>query len=204
LIFPTSGLYVITQPENNSIVQTLEAVEQALQGGAVVVQYRDKNPIDAEQLASRLLTLCHQYDAPLIINDAIDLAAHINADGVHLGKEDGLIQQAKTQLGESAIIGVSCYNALTRAVEAEQQGATYAAFGRFFPSDTKPLAAPADIETLSLARQQLKLPLVAIGGILPSNGKALLTAGADFLAVVGGVFNENPRQSAQNYGDLFN
>ncbi len=201
--FPRSGLYAITQTENKSCAQVLAEVALALQGGAVVIQYRDKNPLDAKFLASELLALCHRYDVPLIINDDIELAASIGADGVHLGKHDGDIAQAKQRLGKNAIIGVSCYNDVALAIDAEKQGVTYVAFGRFFPSSSKPLAAPAQISTLEQAKTLLQIPIVAIGGILPENGGQLLNAGADLLAVIGGVFSDDVEKSARAYQALF-
>ncbi len=132
-----------------------------------------------------------------------DLAARAGADGVHIGKEDGAIAQARKRLGNDAIIGVSCYDFVERAIEAQAQGATYVAFGRFFPSSSKPLAAPAKIETLQQAKLLLNIPIVAIGGILPENGAQLLAAGADLLAVIGGLFDSQPEQSARAYQALF-
>ena len=107
------------------------------------------------------------------------------------------------RLGKDAIIGVSCYNFVEQALDAQGQGATYVAFGRFFPSSSKPLAAPAKIETLQQAKQRLNIPIVAIGGILPENGAQLLAAGADLLAVIGGLFDSQPEQSARAYQALF-
>jgi thiamine-phosphate pyrophosphorylase len=201
--FPDRGLYAITQTDNKPTEEVVSAVEAAIRGGAVVVQYRDKNPDNAEQLARELVKLCHAYQVPLIINDDIELAGDAGADGVHLGKTDGDIETARKRLGPDAIIGVSCYNSLDQALSAQVQGATYAAFGRFFPSTSKPLAAPAEIKTLQFAKRQLHIPIVAIGGILPENGGQLIAAGADLLAVIGGVFNENPEQSARAYQNLF-
>lgn len=201
--FPNRGLYAITQPENKSISQVLQDVEAALKGGAVVVQYRDKNPIDAYALASQLLKICHAYQVPLLINDSVELALTIGADGVHLGKDDGDINYARSKLGPEAIIGVSCYNDLQKACVAVSNGANYVAFGRFFPSDSKPLAAPAEIITLTLAKQRLQVPIVAIGGILPKNGGQLIAAGADLLAVIGGVFDHEPEAAAHAYQALF-
>lgn len=197
------GLYAITQTDNKSADTVIAEVAAALRGGAVIVQYRDKNPIDAENLARELVTLCHQHHVPLIINDDIELAARVGADGVHIGKEDGNIALAKKHLGDAAIIGVSCYNFVEQAIDAQAQGASYAAFGRFFPSSSKPLAAPAHIDTLKQAKRQLTIPIVAIGGILPENGAQLLTAGADLLAVIGGLFDDQPEQSAKAYRALF-
>lgn len=201
--FPTRGLYAITQPENKTVDQVVQEVEAALKGGAVVVQYRDKNPIDAVALAHQLLTLCHAYQAPLLINDSVELAIKVGADGVHLGKDDGDIANARKRLGPDAIIGVSCYNNLKKALAAIEHGADYVAFGRFFPSGSKPLASPADVSTLRQAKLQIKAPIVAIGGILPENGGQLLTAGADLLAVIGGIFDHDPQAAANAYQTLF-
>jgi thiamine-phosphate pyrophosphorylase len=201
--FPSRGLYAITQTEHKSPSTVIKEVTAAIRGGAVLVQYRDKNPEDALFLATALMDVCRQHQVPLIINDHINLAAAVSADGVHLGKDDGEIALARKELGGQAIIGVSCYDSLERALSAQQQGADYVAFGRFFPSSSKPLAAPATIATLLQAKQILAIPIVAIGGILPENGKALLAAGADFLAVIGGLFECEPEQAAQAYRALF-
>ena len=201
--FPARGLYAITQTDNKSGDTIINDVISAIKGGAVIVQYRDKNPLDAVFLASELVKICHQHQVPLIINDDIELATRVGADGVHIGKEDGAIVQARRRLGADAIIGVSCYNFVGQALNAQNQGATYVAFGRFFPSTSKPLAAPAQIETLRQAKLLLTIPLVAIGGILPENGAPLLAAGADFLAVIGGLFESQPEQSARAYQALF-
>jgi thiamine-phosphate pyrophosphorylase len=201
--FPSHGLYAITQTEHKSPSTIIKEVTAAIQGGAVIVQYRDKHPEDALLLATELVDVCRQHQVPLIINDHISLAAAVGADGVHLGKDDGDIALARKELGGNAIIGVSCYDSLERALSAQQQGANYAAFGRFYPSSSKPLAAPATIATLLQAKQTLDIPIVAIGGILPENGKALLDAGANFLAVIGGLFDYEPEQAARAYRSLF-
>jgi thiamine-phosphate pyrophosphorylase len=201
--FPNRGLYAITQSENKQPEHLFNEVAAAIRGGAAVIQYRDKTPADALYVARELVKICHQHKIPLIINDDIGLAAESNADGVHLGREDCDISEARRRLGDAAIIGVSCYNSVERALTAQSLGTTYVAFGRFYPSASKPLAAPADIETLGKAKALIQLPIVAIGGILPENGGELLTAGADLLAVIGGVFDDDPEQSARNYQRLF-
>ena len=201
--FPSSGLYAITQTEHKSLDTIVIEVEAALRGGAVVVQYRDKQSRDADHLASQLLKLCKQYKVPLLINDNVELALRVGADGVHLGREDGSIERARQRLGKHAILGVSCYDSVEHAQQAQTQGATYVAFGRFFSSSSKPLALPASIETLRVAKQVLTVPIVAIGGILPENGSLLLEAGADMLAVIGGLFDEQPEQAARTYQALF-
>lgn len=204
--FPNSGLYAITRThtEFNSEQQLLTEVSAAIRGGATVIQYRDKNAIHAVQFARALIQLCHAQTIPLIINDNIELAKNVGADGVHLGKEDSDIMQARALLGNDSIIGVSCYNSIERALLAQTQGASYVAFGRFFPSNSKPLAAPAQRDTLIQAKTVLNIPIVAIGGILPDNGADLLTAGANLLAVIGGLFNHNNTEiAARAYQHLF-
>lgn len=201
--FPLRGLYAITQIKNKTADIIINEVIAAIKGGAVVVQFRDKEPLDAIYLADQLVKVCHEYKVPLLINDDIELAIKVGADGVHIGREDGAISEARDRLGADAIIGVSCYNFVEQALDAQEQGATYVAFGRFFPSSSKPLAAPAELDTLRKAKFLLDIPIVAIGGILPENGGPLLTAGADLLAVIGGLFETQPEQSARAYQALF-
>lgn len=201
--FPARGLYAITQTDGKTPADVLAEVEAALKGGAAVVQYRDKKPADALSLARGLVRLCHRYEVPLLINDDVELAAQSGADGVHLGQDDGHVREARARLGERAIIGISCYDSLDRALEAQAHGATYVAFGRFYPSNSKPLAKPAHLDTLRQAKHMLSIPIVAIGGILPDNGGALLDAGADLLAVIGGLFDREPEASAKRYLALF-
>lgn len=200
---PTRGLYAITHCENKTADTIISEVAAAIRGGAVLVQYRDKNPADGLSLAKELVNICHRQNIPLLINDNIELAVAVGADGVHLGKDDGDIAEARKRLGPDAIIGVSCYDFIEKAIVAQTQGASYAAFGRFFPSSSKPLAAPAKIATLQKAKQTLTIPIVAIGGILPDNGGQLVSAGADLLAVIGGLFDSQPEQSARAYQALF-
>jgi len=202
LAMPKSGLYAIT-PEGKTADEILNFTLAVLKGGTCVVQYRDKTANNKVTIAQQLLTLCHAHNVPLIINDNVQLAEKIGADGVHLGKDDSDISQARQRLGEKAIIGVSCYNSLERAMEAQKDGATYVAFGRFFSSTSKPLATPAQIGTLTASKKLLTVPIVAIGGILPENGEQLLNAGADLLAVIGGLATENPEKSARDYCKLF-
>jgi len=202
--FPASGLYAITQTDGKTPETIIKEVSAAIKGGAAVIQYRDKNPDDAVYLAKQLVTICHQHKVPLLINDDAELALRSGADGVHIGKDDGGIAQARKILGHKAIIGLSCYDNIDTALHAQKNGVNYVAFGRFFPSSSKPLALPAHIKTLALAKKQINLPIVAIGGILPENGGQLLTAGANVLAVIGGIFEKDPEQSSRAYINLFN
>jgi len=153
--------------------------------------------------AAALAALCARYGAPLIINDDVELAAVIGAAGVHLGEHDGDLARARARLGNGAIIGVSCYDSLERARELAAAGADYLAFGAFFVSPTKPQARRAAPGLLDAAAA-LGKPLVAIGGITPDNARPLIEAGADFIAVVAGVFGDaNPEAAARRYANLF-
>ena len=203
---PGRGLYAITDRRLIPEAELVERVREAIDGGAAIIQYRDKSSGQATRLeqAAALAALCSARQVPLIINDDIELAAAVNADGVHLGIDDASVRTARAQLGEDAIIGVSCYNRLERAVEAVAAGADYVAFGRFFASKTKPNAVTADTDLLVAAHQQLRVPIVAIGGITPDNGAALIAAGADYLAAIDGVFGQaDVFAAAQGYALLF-
>lgn len=200
---PQSGLYAITKTTNKTSEQVIADVNQALDAGISILQYRDKHPINAVYLAGALKELCHAHNIPLIINDDVDLAKRIGANGVHIGKDDGQLSYAREQLGHKAIIGISCYDSVELAIQAQQLSADYVAFGRFFPSSSKPLAAAAHVDTLQLAKTCIHVPIVAIGGILPTNGADLLEAGADLLAVIGGIFDATPSQSTLAYQALF-
>jgi thiamine-phosphate pyrophosphorylase len=200
------GLYAITDSGLIPADRLLDAVEQAILGGARLIQYRDKStrPERRRQQAQALNSLCQAYAVPLIINDEVELAVRVNAAGVHLGRDDRDLATARAQLGAAAYIGVSCYNHLETALAAARTGADYVAFGSFFPSFIKPAAVRADLALLRQARQRLTLPIVAIGGITPANGKALIAAGADYLAVISGVFGQpDIRAAAQSYASLF-
>ena len=201
-----AGLYAIADTQYLDDTHLIEAVTQAIAGGGHIIQYRDKSHDASTRLAQakKIAALCRQHDALFIVNDNVDLAKQVRADGVHLGQEDASLAQARAQLGPQAIIGVSCYNELARAVAAEKQGADYVAFGRFFPSRTKPRAVPAGLDLLHEAKKKLRIPVVAIGGITPENGAALIAAGADALAVIEGVFGQaDIRAVAERYARLF-
>jgi thiamine-phosphate pyrophosphorylase len=182
------------------------AVAAALTGGARLIQYRDKEHTAAEREATarELLVLCRARGAFLIINDDVGLAHRIGADGVHLGARDLPLREARQRLGEAALIGASCGNSMERAVAAQQAGASYVAFGRFFPSRTKPEAPPADLTVLREARAGLRIPACAIGGITPQNAPAVIEAGADLIAAVDGVFGQlDIAAAARGYARLF-
>ena len=199
-------LYLITDSQLLA-GRLLPAVEQALIGGAKLIQYRDKSTDTSKRLAEaqQLKDLCQCYNVPLIINDDLELAAQLGV-GVHLGQQDGSIALARQRLGQNAIIGATCHNSLEFAKQAATQGASYLAFGAFYPSSTKPLAQAADLQTLTQAKQLFSLPVVAIGGINLDNARPLIDAGADYLAVISDIFalpTANICQQAEAYLRLF-
>ena len=186
---PISGLYAVT-PDLRDSDALLERVAAALAGGAAAVQYRNKiasPPLQRAQ-ALALRDLCAAHSAIFIVNDDVGLAYAVDADGVHLGRDDGSLEQARRKLGRGAIVGASCYDSLERAAEAVAAGADYIAFGSFFPSLTKPDTVRAKPSLLTAAKSRWSVGVVAIGGITAAAAPALIDAGADALAVIGAVF----------------
>jgi thiamine-phosphate pyrophosphorylase len=199
------GLYAIT-PDEADTGLLLGKVRQALQGGVRLLQYRNKIADASLRLAQAraLRALTSEFSATLIVNDDAQLAAQVEADGVHLGHADTSLAEARAVLGGQKIIGISCYNQLPLAREAVAQGANYVAFGAFFPSPTKPEAAQANLDLLRQAHGELGKPVVAIGGITLQNGAALVGAGADALAVITAVFEAaDIVGAARNFDNLF-
>src|SRR5574340_1002489 len=204
LEFP-GGLYAIT-PETADTGQLLAQVEAALLGGAAAVQYRDKSGDVARrhEQASELAALCRRYGAPLIVNDDLRLADLTDADGVHLGRDDASLREARIILGPRKFIGASCYQSVELAQAAQAAGADYVAFGSFFASPTKPAAPRARLDMLHSAARVVRVPIVAIGGITLANAPALLDAGADCLAVLSALFDApDIRASAHALNQLF-
>lgn len=183
-------LYAITDSRQLLAPDWLEPIEAALRGGCGWVQYRDKSSDSQRRLqqACALRQLCDDYQAKCLINDDPALARRSQAHGVHLGQGDMPIAEARQLLGPAAIIGATCHASLELAQQSAAAGADYLAFGRFFPSNTKPDASPAPIGLLAGVRRITHLPIVVIGGINLSNAQALLQAGADSLAVCEGLF----------------
>ncbi|MGB9128225.1 MAG: thiamine phosphate synthase [Thiobacillus sp.] len=204
LEFP-GGIYAIT-PETAETERLLTQVEAALLGGVAAVQYRDKSGDVARrhEQASELAALCRQFRVPLIVNDDLRLADLCDADGVHLGRDDSSLREARIILGTGKFIGASCYQSLELAQAAQAGGADYVAFGSFFPSPTKPAAPRADLALLREAARTLRVPIVAIGGITLANAPSLLDAGADSLAVLSALFDApDIRASARDLNQLF-
>jgi thiamine-phosphate pyrophosphorylase len=200
-----SGLYAVT-PELADTVALTGKVDAALRGGARVIQYRSKSIEDSlRRLQAReIARLCRSGNAVFIVNDNLELAREVDADGVHLGRDDGDVVAARAVLGPGKLIGVSCYSEIARARAAQSQGADYVAFGSFFPSATKPLALRAGTEILQIAALEIVLPIVAIGGINEDNAAGLIAAGADAVAVVSALFDALDVESqARRFARLF-
>ena len=197
------GLYLVTPDEPD--VDRLLARVAPLLPFASCLQLRNKvaETTTLRAMGQRLRAACIDAGVPLVINDDPALAAELGAEGVHLGEHDGGIANARAMLGEAAIIGVSCYDDLHRARDAAAAGADYVAFGAFFPSATKPSARRASTGLLRDSAA-LGIPRVAIGGITPENAPSLVAAGADLIAVIGGVFDAaDPIAAARACSSLF-
>ncbi|MGO1070014.1 thiamine phosphate synthase [Lysobacter sp. CA199] len=202
--WPRRGLYAITPDEPDTGALTAR-VGVVLAAGASWLQYRNKHADAALRLeqALALQPLCRRHGVPLIVNDDWRMAAQIGADGAHLGEDDGELAAARAVLGEAALVGASCYDDIALARAAAAQGASYVAFGAFFPSPTKPHARRAAALLLQQAAP-LNLPRVAIGGITPDNARGLVLAGADLLAVISGVFDAaDPAAAVRAYLSCF-
>jgi len=190
------GLYAVT-PEGGDVERK---VRLALEGGIALLQYRSKSTNRPQ--AQAVVRLAREFGVPVIVNDDVELALELGADGAHLGRNDGDLREARKQL-EGRILGSSCYNDPSLARAAVEAGADYVAFGSVFPSPTKPQAVRAPLGLFKEARA-LGVPLAAIGGISLDNAPQLIAAGADLLAVISDLFDApDIRQRARDYGKLF-
>lgn len=199
------GLYAITPDLADSAV-LFGKVEAALAGGARAVQYRNKTADAALRLeqARGLARLCRAYHVPLIVNDHVDLALAVEAEGLHIGGEDGSVAEARRLLGPDRILGVSCYRRIENALEAARLGATYVAFGGFFPSQVKGGSGGAPLSILGEAKRRTALPVVAIGGITVENAPSLIAAGADSVSVITALFSApDVGAAARQFSALF-
>jgi thiamine-phosphate pyrophosphorylase len=199
------GLYAIT-PDWQETARLLLVTEAILKGGCRLLQYRNKtaSPCHRDEQAVALRGLTRRYGALLIINDDLELALASEADGVHLGAEDGDLAAARMRLGPDRLLGASCYQRLELAGAAAHAGADYVAFGSFFASPTKPLAKRADPALIVGARQQYGLPVCAIGGIDLDNASGLVNAGAKLLAVISSVYNaKDPERASRAFMRFF-
>jgi thiamine-phosphate pyrophosphorylase len=179
-------------------------LERALETGPVAAfQFRvkDMEQHEAARLAEPLQEICARHDVAFIVNDSVALAKRLKADGVHLGQDDGDVREAREELGREAQIGVTCHASAHLAMEAGEAGADYVALGSFFPSETKRSEHRPDFELLSRWQEVFELPCVAIGGITPDNCGPLVTAGADFLAVCGAVWNGDEAAAVRAFNE---
>lgn len=204
-LFSINGLYAIT-PDIGDTDLLIKKVEAALQGGIDILQYRNKQASHRllTQQASALLPLCRRFNVPLIINDSVELCLALDADGVHLGADDGNLTEVRIRIGANKILGASCYNRFDLALTAQNQGADYVAFGACFASNTKPNAPVADLSLFKRARAELNVPSVAIGGIDLQNASQAIQAGADAIALIQAIFSaDDVKSTSQQFSQLF-
>lgn len=199
------GLYAVT-PDDTDSARLLARVRAAREGGARLVQYRNKIADAAQRLqqATALCRLCREHDAALIVNDDVELALAVDAHGLHLGREDGSIAAARARIGPDKLLGASCYRDLANAERALAEGADHIAFGSFFVSTVKPGAVRSSPSLLGEAKRKFGVPVVAIGGINLENASVLINAGADSVAVITALFSApDITQAARDFSALF-
>jgi thiamine-phosphate pyrophosphorylase len=199
------GLYLVT-PNWDDTARLVAVTEQALLGGAALVQYRHKSA-DADlrqEQASALLALCRRYRRPLVINDFAELCMALDADGVHVGGTDASVAQMRALLGADKLVGASCYGDLALAQAATRDGASYAAFGGFYPSRVKKYPVTTAPDIVAQARATLQAPLVVIGGMTAANAAVLVGHGADMVAAISSVYDAvEPKVAAEKLAALF-
>lgn len=198
------GLYIVT-PDWDDTDALLRATEAALQGGAVLAQYRHKTAPDAQrrEQAGALLQLCRRHGVPLIINDHVDLALELDADGVHVGGTDAPVADVRARIGNDKLLGASCYGDLELARRAWQAGASHVAFGGFYPSRVKKYAVTTPVDIITRAKAEIPLPVVVIGGMTPENAAPLVAAGADMVAAISSVYGKTPSLAAERFASLW-
>lgn len=200
-----NGLYLVT-PDWDDTARLLDVAGAALQGGAALLQYRHKSASGAlrREQAGALLALCRRHGVPLIINDHVALCQELGADGVHLGGTDLPVDAVRRLLGPHKIVGASCYGDLQRASEAQAAGASYLAFGGFYPSLVKRYTFRTDPDLVREARAQFQLPIVVIGGMTPENAAPLIARGAHMVAAISAVFAaDDPAAAASRFRSMF-
>ena len=201
----SKGIYLVTEHERLPFARLLSITESLLPKGIAALQYRNKQADSAQKRieARQLQTLCKTWKVPFIINDDISLAIELQADGVHLGRDDGSCSEARKRLGPNMLMGISCNNDINRANQAVQDGADYIAFGAMFPTSSKTNTVQATPDLIRQAKQRYTIPIVAIGGITPENCGPVINAGADLLAVISSVYlASDPAQVIDNFNKL--
>jgi thiamine-phosphate pyrophosphorylase len=199
------GLYLVT-PDWDDTDRLLDVTGQALAGGAALVQYRNKtaDPALRREQAAALLALCRRHGRPLVINDHVDLCLALDADGVHVGGTDAPVAAVRSALGPSKIVGASCYGEFALARAAENAGASYVAFGGFYPSRVKVYEVSTSPQIVARAKAQLRVPVVVIGGMTPENARPLVGLGADLVAAISSVYGApEPYVAAKELTGLF-
>lgn len=183
------GLYIVT-PDWDDTELLLAGTERALKGGAALVQYRHKtaDAVLRREQAGALLQLCRRHQTPFIINDYVDLCLELDADGIHVGGTDASVAEVRAQVGPDRIVGASCYGTLQLARDAHQAGATYVAFGGFYPSRVKKYDFRTAPEIVAESKREIPLPVVVIGGMTQENCQPLLAQGADMVAAISSVY----------------
>jgi thiamine-phosphate pyrophosphorylase len=199
------GLYLVT-PDWDDTEALVKATESALSAGVRLLQYRHKTATGELRLeqASALLTLCRQHDVPFIINDHIDLCIALDADGIHVGGTDASVAVVRTLIGKDKILGASCYGDFKLAEQAQTAGASYVAFGGFYPSRVKKYEVSTPASIVSKAKSQLTLPVCVIGGMTPENANPLVKEGADMVAAISSVYSaEDISTAVKKFAALF-
>ena len=200
-----NGLYIVT-PDWDDTEKLLANSELALKGGARILQYRHKSA-DAQlrkMQAHSLQRLCKKYHCLFLINDHVDLCVELDADGIHVGGMDDSVEQVRASVGPDKIVGASCYGDMQLAHLAQRQGASYVAFGGFYPSRIKKYPVTTSIDIVAQFKKEVALPCVVIGGMTLDNSTPLIERGTDMVAVISGVYMaENPEQAAREFCQLF-
>lgn len=199
------GLYLVT-PDWADTDRLLDATRQALSAGAALVQYRNKAASDAlrEEQAGALLVLCRRHGRPLIVNDHLDLCTRLDADGVHVGGLDAPVAAVRAALGPDRIVGASCYGQFALAQAAQAAGASYVAFGGFYPSRVKVYEVSTPPAIVARARAALAVPVVVIGGMTVEGARPLVGLGADMVAAISSVYGAaDPQAAAREFAGLF-
>ncbi len=191
------GLYLVT-PDWDDTDRLVAASEQAIAGGAALLQYRHKTAgesLRAEQAAA-LLALCRRLNVPLIVNDHVDLCERLDADGIHVGGTDASVAAVRARLGTDKIVGASCYGDLQLARDAAAAGASYVAFGGFYPSRVKQYEVTTSPGIITQALSELEVPVCVIGGMTVENSRPLVELGAHMVAAISSVYLADDGQSA--------
>lgn len=199
------GLYLVT-PDWDDTDKMLDATEAGLLGGAAIVQYRHKtaSPELRKEQASALQMLCRKFGVPFIVNDFLDLCLELDADGIHVGGTDMAVADVRAKIGADKILGASCYGSLQMARDAAQAGASYVAFGGFYPSRVKKYEVSTPPEIVAQAKGEIAVPNVVIGGMTQENAVPLIAQGADMVAAISSVyFTDAPEAAARAFVSLF-